>query len=406
MTTTALIKLSDLIGRTIESEQGQPLGKVDDIVARLPETGYPAVVGLVADMSGRRLFLHAGEVGRLDADRIKLGSTRLDIRPFERREREVLLRHDILGHRLVNLSSAELVRAHDVQLRADGDGWVVDSLNLRAHHWWLRAPETDDFHDWRAFEALIGHSWTMQARSDHGNLRRLRPADLADLLEDASRGEQTDILTHLHKDPELEADVFEELDDFRPELLARRTDRDVADILSRMQADDAADTLNDLPQERRAPVLGMLPLGQQHAIRRLMGYNPTSAGGLMAVDFLHSTPNLTAGQALGQVRAQAEQLSVAACTTLHLVGADATLVGTVPVTDLLRAEPEASVAELADLNPVTASPASELPKVAVHMADHNLITMPVVDHGRLVGILSIDDILDATIPQQWRNMED
>lgn len=406
MSTSALIKLSDLLGRTIESEHGQSLGKVDDVVARLPEAGYPAVVGLVVDMSGRRLFLHSWEVGPLEAERIRLASTRLDVRPFERRDREVLLRQDILGHRLVNLGTAELVRAHDVQLRADADGWVVDSLNLRAHHWWLRAPEREDFHDWRAFEALIGHSWTLQLRSDHGSLRNLRAADLADLLEDASRGEQADILTHLHKDPELEADVFEELDDFRPELLARRTDRDVADILSRMQADDAADTLDDLPQERRAPVLHMLPAKQQHAIRRLMGYNPTSAGGLMGVDYLHVPPTVNAAEALQAVRAQVDGLSTATCTTVHLVDEDAMLVGTVTIVDLLAAAPGTAVTELADLKPVVVSPSSELTHVAVNMADHNLVTMPVIDNGHLVGILSIDDILDATIPQQWRNMDD
>jgi hypothetical protein len=287
--------LSGLVGRPAVAATGEALGRVVDVVVRLRGQDYPQVAGLVTDLSGRRVFLPAVGVADWQPDRLVLTSPRLDVRPFERRAGEVLLRADVLGHRLVDIAHARLVRAFDVQLSPSSVGWAATGLDVRRRRWrrprWaprtgaggtaaVGAPSRAEtgFADWKAFEALIGHQSTVPVRAPFGRLRRLRAAELADLLEDASRGEQAEILAHVHADPELEADVFEELDDHRPELLAGRSDPQIADVLSHMRTDDAADTLGELPQRRRAAVLALLPEGQRAAVRDLLAYNETTAG--------------------------------------------------------------------------------------------------------------------------------
>lgn len=117
---------------------------------------------------------------------------------------------------------------------------------------------------WARFEPLIGHAGSALLRGPFARIRRLKPAQIADLLENASKEEESEILGHVHADLELEADVFEELDeDLATRLLGARTDAEIARVLSRMRADDAADAVAELPQRRRQPVLDLLSPGQR-----------------------------------------------------------------------------------------------------------------------------------------------
>ena len=148
-------------------------------------------------------------------------------------------------------------------------------------------PGPHAFREWAKFEPLIGQSGSAccAARSA-GSAGSSRPRSLT-CSRSASKDEETEILGQVHADPELEADVFEELDeDLATRLLGARTDAEIAAVLARMRADDAADAIAELPQRRRQPVLDLLPPGQRAKVLTLMGYNPTSAGGLMGMDFV------------------------------------------------------------------------------------------------------------------------
>src|SRR4029077_8536979 len=152
-------------------------------------------------------------------------------------------------------------------------------------------------------EPLIGHASSAVLRGPFARIRRLKPAQIADLLEEASKAEETEILGQVHADPELEADVFEELaEDRATRLLEARTDGEIAEVLSRMRADDAADAVAELPQHRRQAVLDRMPAGQRTKVMTLLGFNPTSAGGLMGVDYLALPEDVAVSDALDAVR--------------------------------------------------------------------------------------------------------
>jgi sporulation protein YlmC with PRC-barrel domain len=406
------LRLSRLLRRPVADRTGESLGRLADVIVRLRGADYPLVTGLVAAVGGRQVFVPAEQVSDLEADPLRLSSARLDLRRFERRDGEVLLRADVLGHRLIDVANARLVRAADLELARDG-GWALAGVDTRRRPRRLfgllgpqAVPQDAPFRDWHDFEWLIGHAGSALLRGPFGRVRRLKPAQIADLLEEASKEEETEILGQVHADPELEADVFEELDEeLATRLLGARTDPEIAAVLSRMRADDAADAVAELPQRRRQPVLDLLPAGQRTKVLTLLGYNATSAGGLMGMDYITAPTMATVGQALEQIR-QAATLQPEALTSVHAVDADGGLRGVAHLVKLVQSPPSAALIDVCDTDPVRVGADTDVPDVAVLMPDYNLITIPVVDdERRLLGVITVDDVLEATLPEDWRRRE-
>ncbi|HEX6518613.1 MAG TPA: CBS domain-containing protein [Streptosporangiaceae bacterium] len=439
----ALLRLSLLLRRQLADRSGESLGKVADVIVRLRGSDYPLITGLVAAVGGRKVFVPVDQVGDLEADPIRLSSAKLDLRHFERRDGEVLLRADVLGHRLIDVKNARLVRAADLDLardaaaggpgqsstaaggpgqsstaaggpgQSDADEWVLAGVDTRRRPrrlFGLLSPEAlaDDAptRDWHDFEWLIGHAGSALLRGPFGRIRRLKPAQIADLLEEASKEEETEILGQVHADPELEADVFEELDeDLAARLLGARTDAEIAQVLSRMRADDAADAIAELPQRRRQPVLDLLPPGQRTKVMTLLGFNATSAGGLMGMDFVSVPTMATVADALDKVR-ESTTLQPEALASVHAVDDSGCLRGVAHLVTLIQSELDTTLIDVCDTDPVRVGADTDVVDVAVLMTDYNLITIPVVDdERRLLGVITVDDVLEVTLPDDWRRRE-
>src|SRR5579863_10764959 len=409
----ARLRLSRLLNRPVADRAGESIGRLADVIVRLRGADYPLVTGLVAAVGGREVFVPVDQVSSFDSAPLRLSSARLSLRRFERRDGEVLLRADVLGHRLIDVANARLVRAADLELARDNGGWALAGTDTRHRPrrlLGLRGPEAEpadvQFRDWHDFEWLIGHAGSALLRGPFARVRRLKPAQIADLLEEASKEEETEILGRVHADPELEADVFEELDeDLATRLLGARTDEEIAAVLSRMQADDAADTVAELPQPRRQPVLDLLPPGQRAKVLTLLGFNSTSAGGLMGVDFIALPSRTTVAEALARVRESAS-LQPEALTSVHAVDRDGVLRGVTRLVTLIQADPADRVIDVADTDPVRVGADTDITDVAVLMTDYNLITIPVVDDARrLLGVITVDDVLEVALPGDWRRRE-
>jgi CBS domain-containing protein/sporulation protein YlmC with PRC-barrel domain len=408
----ARLRLSRLLKRPVADRSGESLGRLSDVIVRLSGADYPVVTGLVAAVGGREVFVPAEQVIDLEASPLRLSSARLDLRSFGRRGGEVLLRADVLGHRLIDVANARLVRAADLELARDGDSWVLAGADsrLRRRLFGLLGPraaqQAAQFRDWHDFEWLIGHAGSALLRGPFARIRRLKPAQIADLLEEASRQEKTEILGHVHVDPELEADVFEELDeDQASRLLGARSNPEIAGVLSLMRADDAADAVAELPQRRRQPVLDLLPPGPRAKVLALLGYNATSAGGRMGLDFASAPTMATVAEALEEVR-QATTLQPEALTSVHAIDHDGGLRGVVHLVKLLQSPSSVALIDVSDTDPVRVGADTDVVDVAVLMTDYNLTSIPVVDgERRLLGVITVDDVLEVTLPEDWRRRE-
>jgi CBS domain-containing protein len=406
----SVIHLSQLLRAPVVTRSGEAIGRVDDIIVRLGSADtYPLVTGIVAAIGGRRVFVGSGSVRRLDPDQVTLSHNEVDLRRFERRAGEVLLRSDVLGYRLIDVAAGELVRAYDVEFEDTGQGWVLARLDTRRPprlFGLLKTPGGHASRDWKVFEPLIGHGQSIAARRVSGRVGAMKAAQIADLLEEANRAEGGAILDLVRSNPELEADVFEELEPEKASrLLDDMSDEEVAALLSRMRADDAADAIIDLRQSRRRRVLDLMSAPRRTKVITLLGFNPDSAGGLMNVDIVSCGTGTTAGEALAVI-GTAQGLQPEALLQVHVLNERGRLAGVVSVIALLQAHPADTVATLMDSDPTLVTPNADLADVALLMADYDLHTIPVVDDdNRVLGVVTVDDVLKATIPDDWRRRE-
>jgi CBS domain-containing protein/sporulation protein YlmC with PRC-barrel domain len=408
-----IVHVSSLAGSPLLDSSGGQLGKVEDIVARLDSgEGEARVIGLTARISGRELFVPIERVEQLGPSSVTTSTPELDVAAFERRPGEVLLRKDLLDRSVINVHTARLVKAREVELVRDDDGnWRVAGIDpgLRPRFWRLfprryRGHDTEhrQFIDWRNIEPFVSHVPTSRLKLAARRLRRLHPAQIADLVEAASHEEGEEILAAVGEDKELEADVFEELDDeHQVEFLRERSDQEAAAVLARMESDDAADLLMELDQDRRLPILNLLPPAKQAKVRSLLGHNPETAGGMMNPDFIFVPPDATVGDALARIRAS--ELGLQQIAIVCVVDDAGTLIDTLSLTELVRAEANQTVSELVDdFNPSVTTDA-DVPEVARLMSDYNLVAMPVLDADRRpVGIIAVDDVLELLVPEEWR----
>lgn len=403
-----VLHLSLVVGGELVGRAGGRLGRVDDLVVRL-DAGYPPLTGLTATVAGREVFVSADSVAQIGHERITLTTDRLDLRPFERRPQEVLLRRDVLDHQLIDVDGARLRRANDIELARLEGWWRVVGVDVGPRGILRRvaprryASRVGDgpMLDWAEIEPFTGHVPSVRLRTPHPRLTRLHPAELADLVEAAGKAEAEEIIAAVHTDPELEADLFEELEAaHRVEFLEHRDDATIADVLARMETDDAVDLLLELAEDRRDGVLALLPEVQRRRCEALLGYAPATGGGLMSPDFVCVYGQSTVAEALERVRRShgpPETLEMVFVMNTHR-----RLQGGIALADLVRADPEDTLGEIAPI-PRTVPLDADLEEIARLMTDYDLTIVGVTDEEqRLQGVVTVDDVLELVLPRGWR----
>jgi CBS domain-containing protein len=406
-----ILHLSAVAGSPLLDSDGDRLGRVQDVIARLDlADGTPPVVGLQARIAGREMFvpIHRVELEPMSA---RTSTTKLNLAQFERRSGEVLLRADVLDRSLIDVEKARLVKAREVELYRDERTWRVAGIDPSFGAWLRRRlprrfrrhdHDHDQFVAWEKMEAFVGHVPTSRLKLRARRLARLHPAQIADLVEAASHEEGEEIMEAVGQDKELEADVFEELDDeHQVEFLRERSDREVAAVLGRMETDDAADLLLEIEQDRRLPILNLLPASKQRKIKTVLGYNPQTAGGLMNPDFLSVPATATVAQGLARVRGS--QLEPEQLATVWIVDEAGALAGAVLLAELVKAPEQDPVQSLIETALPMVTAETDVPELARLMSDYDLTAMAVVDAERKpIGVVSVDDLLERLLPEEWR----
>lgn len=407
-TTPSRVYAARLVGLPIFDPQGDQVGKVRDIVAAVrSEINQPRVLGLVAEVFGRRrIFVPMTRVTNIDSGQVYTTGL-LNMRRFEQRATETLVIGQMLD-RTVTIPSQNVVgTVYDVAMeQARNRDWVLSRVAVQEPGTGFRRRGQTHVVEWRDVEGLTKTEPKQGATHLIAQLNEMKPADAASIIHDLPAERRTAVVAAMGN--ERLADILEELpDEDQVEILEHLDSERAADVLEEMSPDDAADLIADLPPETAATLLELMESEDAGNVKRLMSYAEETAGGMMTPEPVILGPDATVAEALAHVRNPDLPVSLAAMVFVcrqPLETPTGKLLGCGHIQRLLREPPSTLVAAALDTSIDTLNANATIDEVAAHLATYNLVAAPVVDEeGRLLGAVTVDDLLDHMLPEGWRD---
>ena len=438
----SIVSLVGLAHCPVRNQSGQEIGRLEDLVARWADgQTSPPLTGLVVRIGNRLAFVDATAIDRMEHKQILLSSARFDLRDFVRRPGEVMLAHDVLDHQLVDVDGVQVIRAADLYLaevlgtiRLVGVDVSVSTLLRRLGPTrWRRRPTPERVIDWAAIqsfgdegqpadggggegaeaaEAVEGAEGggdaearrEVRLRTSHNRLHRLRPGELADLLEDLRRPERQRLLASLDADDA--ADALEEMEaDDLAALLRDADPQSAAKLVARMEPDEAAEALRDLDEDDRRDLLSRMDAETAAPLLELLGYPEDRAGGFMTTTLVVAERSERIAEVADRLaRIREHEVDIDAVAIVDRAGRLVEDVRLLDVLLALRSDPDAKMGTLVtDEDPVSVTADAAAAEVADVLLEARQLSVVVVeDEGRPIGRILADDLLDAVIPARGR----
>ena len=400
--------MARLIGTSVFDPLGDEVGKVHDVVVLLQMRGEPRAVGFVIEVSSRRrVFLPLSRITAIEPGAV-ITTGLMNIRRFTQRHVETLVVGELLDRVVTMRDGSGTVTVRDVAIERDrGMDWKVTRLFVQrasSGPLGLRRGETFTVRP-DEVSGLAASADQQGATALLATLEDLKPADLADVMRDLPQDSQMRVAAEL-TDERL-ADVLEELgNEDAVALLSRLEAGRAAHVLDAMQPDDAADLVADLPQLKAAELLGLMEPEEAEDVRRLMAYDDYTAGGLMTTEPIILPPESTVATFLAQSRKAEIPPALAAVGFVcrpPLESPTGKFVGMIHFQRALRERPQRMVGSIVDTDVDSVRPEDSIGTVTRLLATYNLTALPVLDDaGRLLGAVSVDDVLDHLMPDDWR----
>jgi CBS domain-containing protein len=379
---------------------GAPIGRLDDVVV-VPgrNNSAPQVVGFVATSQRRRIFAGVNRIAQLGSDGARLRSWDVDLNPFKPRPGEQLLGRDVIDRRIGDETVSDVALRTTQTGRAPG--WEVAKVRLMRRTPLRRRPSVR-LVEWTEVSGLFAA--TTEAAAEAARLRDMHPSDVATVVRRLPLAQRRQ-LAQAMEDERL-ADLLEELPEDEQLRLIEGLDLDrLVNVLDEMEYDDLADLLAEMPGEQRRAVLDAMDEEDAESLRRLLSYADGTAGSLMTPEIIVLGPTATVAEALAEIRDPDWLVSIAAqvyVTRPPYKPPTGTYLGVVHFQRLLREPPAMELGACLEDEP-TIPPDLPEREVAERLASYNLLSVPVCDEsGRLLGAITVDDVLDRTLPRGWR----
>jgi len=402
--------IARLVGLPIFDPQGDQVGKVRDLVAAVrSEVNQPRVLGMVVEVFGRRrIFVPMTRVTNIDSGHVTTTGL-LNMRRFEQRPTETLVVGQLLDHTVTITETGVTGTVFDVGMeQARNRDWVLSRVAVEEPSSTFRRRGQTHVVEWRGVEGLTRREAEQGANRLIAQLSEMKAADAANVIHDLPEERRTAVVAAM--DDERLANVIEELpEEDQVEIFGHLDDERAADVLEEMTADDAADLIADLPPETAARLLELMESDEAEDVRRLMSYAEETAGGMMTPEPVILGPDATVADALAHVRRPDLPVSLAAMVYVcrqPLETPTGKLLGCAHVQRLLREPPSSLAAAAVDTALDALRPEATIDQVASYLATYNMVAAPVVDdEGRLLGAVTVDDLLDHMLPENWRDHE-
>lgn len=407
-TSAARVFAGRLSGLPVFDPAGDQVGKIRDLVVVVrPGDLPPRVLGMVVEVFGRRsIFLPMTRVTHVDSGQV-ITTGLVNMRRFEQRPTETLVFGQMLDRQVTVRESGVQGAVFDVAMEQQRNrDWVISRVAIQEGSKRFGRRGQTHVVEWRDVEGLSAPEEAQGTTHLLAAMEEMRAADLANVLHDLPPKRRGEIAAAL-ADERL-ADVLEELpEEDQVEILGNLESERAADVLEEMSPDDAADLMAELPPETAEKLLRLMEPDEAEDVRRLMSYEEHTAGGMMTTEPVILSPDATIADALAHVRHAELSPSLAAMVYVvrpPLEPPTGRLIGVAHIQRLLREPPSTLVGHAVDTDVEPLRPTASLEDVARHLATYNLVAAPVVDDdGRLVGAVTVDDLLDHLLPENWRD---
>ena len=402
----SLVSVAGIIGRPVKDQDGKDLGKLLDFVVRHGGETYPPVSGLIVKVAGRRAYIDGARIAKLTKDEITLSSAKVNLSEYQRRTGEQLLDGDVLDHQIVDVNGLRVVRTSDLylapldkEIRLVGVDVSFRSFVRRIFPGTFgRKPGVDQVIDWASVASLADDGGVVRTTATREALSKLRPADIADIIEDLEGREQSALIELL--DPDLAADALEEMEDDELQGLLRGiSDERAAELLSHMEPDESAEVLRDLDDEHSESILAQMAPAMAKQLRRLVEFDETHAGGIMTTHILIVKESDTVSDALKLLVEHRERDISDGVTVVDSKGK---LLDHIQIIELIAAKPSEKLETLvAAPFPTAVGIETPLEDVIEEFSNNRGSSVIVVDEkGKPVGRILADDIIDAMVPAE------
>ena len=402
--------LARLAGTAVFDPNGDQLGKVRDAVATLRANNQPPrILGFIIELPPRkRIFIPITRVTSIDNGHVIITGL-LNMRRFEPRTNEITVLSEMLDRSVTLIETEEKVTVEDVAMELSKTGdWFIERVHVMKRGSGFRKRGASSTVAWSEISGIHIPETHQGVSNLLGTLANLRAADLAAVLHDLNIKRKVEIARAL--DDERLADVLEEMDEAsRVELLAELEGERAADVLEEMDPDDAADLLREVGKEKAQALLALMEPEDAEGVQRLMDYEDYSAGGMMTTEPIVLTADATVAEALARIRLSEVAPGLAAQVFVcrqPLETPTGRLLGVVHIQRLLREPPATLLGGILDSDIAPLAPEATLSEVSSYLAIYNLLAVPIVDSNeRLLGAVTVDDVLDHLLPENWRHVE-
>ena len=406
------VYIGKLAGTGVFDPLGDQVGKIHDVVVIFRLKSEANVIGFVVEVGPRkRVFLPLTRVTSIEAGSV-ITTGLLNIRSFTQRPIETLVLSELFDRVVTMNDGSGQVRILDVAMRQRRPkDWVISTLHVQrvrtSSLGFTRSGETLTV-DVTEVSGLLKTDSNQAATALLQYTEDMRPADLADFIHSLPQDRKMAVAQQL-TDARL-ADVLEELgNDDRIAIVSALEAARAADVLDVMQPDDAADLVAELPAAKAQSLLALMEPEEAEDVRRLMTEEST-AGSLMTTEPVVFGPNATVAQMLAAVRREDIPASIATVAFIARPPQETPTgqyLGMVHIQRALREPPQTLLGTILDRDIEAVDPNAHIAKVTRLLATYNLTVLPVVDEdGHLHGAVSVDDVLDELLPEDWRDFDD
>ena len=398
---------SQIQGMPIHDPQGRPVGKLRDLAIRW-EGDTPKVTG-IKYAKDIQTHIPVDQLAHINSTHIALlhelnEATLLPLQPDE-----IYMGKWLMDKQIIDLKGSKVVRVNDIKLfwlqGRDQKYLVLNAVDIglrglarRLGVEFLFRRREQHLVWWEFIQHPEDKTGSLMLRKEKQHLDQLHPADLAEIIEDLDYKKRADFIEDL--DVEVAAEAFAEMElDTQIEILEHMNSQQASDLLEEMPPDEAADLLAELPEEKSDELLNLMEPEEAQEVRELMDYEEGTAGSLMTTEYIALSPDITAAEAIRQLRTLAAEAET--IYYLFILREDETLIGVLSLRQLIVAEPDMKLEDLMQTRLLSVSHHESDRDVAEIVNKYNLLAIPVVDaENHMLGIITVDDVLEMLVPDR------